>query len=165
MRHFWGSGFWFIALFLLGCTSVPQSKSPADDPAAKIKKLTTDNKILDNALTRCKARLPPDNSWPRLYTIGSFGDAWISSDQHGKVFDLKPHYGDHEEQLFILRRSGKNEKVKVEGEGARLIDSDTINVVIAYVPPKDNEERKKLQKIIIGIDDYRFVILFKPTRF
>jgi hypothetical protein len=150
---------------LLSCTSAPQAKSPTDDPQAKIEKLTTDNKILDRALARCKTHLPPDNSWPRLYTIGSFGDAWISSDQHGKVFDLKPHYGDHEEQLFILRRSGRNEKVKVEGEGARLIDSDTINVVFAYVPPKDAEERKKLQKIIISIDDYRFVILFKPTRF
>lgn len=154
-----------IAVVFLGCTSVVQSAAAVDDPEVKIQKLTTDNRILEKALKRCKEQLPPEYSWPWLYSIGSFGNVWISSDSHGRVFDLKPHFGDHEEQVFIVSRSDRSQKVKAEGVGIRQVDSDTINAIFVYVPPTDDEERRKMQKIIITVEDYRFVILFKPSRY
>lgn len=152
-----------VGLTCMACSPTIQAAGvSADDQIAKLK---TDNGILERALDRCKDRLPPENSWPRMYSVGSFGDFWITSEMRGKVFNMRPHYADHEEQIFILMRSDKGHEVKVEGVGIRKVDSDSINAVFVYVPPKDDEERKKLQKITIQLQDYKFVLLFKPSRY
>lgn len=153
-----------VGFTCMACSPMTQAATgmSADDHIAKLK---TDNGILERALDRCKDQLPPENSWPRMYSTGSFGDFWITSEMHGKVFNLRPHYADHEEQLFILARSGGNQEVKIEGAGLRKVDSGTIYAIFVYVPPKDDEERKKLQKITISYEDYKFVMLFKPSRY
>lgn len=157
---------WFIwALWMImvvtGCSAVPSPRGPT--PEEQIEKLKTDHGILERALKRCQDQLPRSNSWPRLYSMGSFGSFWIDDPAAGKILELHIHRSG-EEQLFIVSRSRKNEPVKLEGSGLRLVDAG-VDAVIVYNPPATVEERSKLQKLVIEYDRTRFVILLKPTKY
>lgn len=157
----------FVAFLMLSACAAPMQAS-SDSMGKEIEKLKADNKILENALKRAKAQLPPDNAWPKVFSTGYYGEFWLSkSDQaqfEGKILEFKKSPGDTEEQIFIVPRISKKDPVLLEGKGLREIDAGVYGIVI-YKPPQDPEERKKQQAIVITVSDTRFVVIFKPPRF
>ncbi len=161
--------FALLCFLLAACAGSQVKDQTAQDlkkAQDKIKDLELLNKSFDGAIKRCEARLPKEGTWPNLFSMGYYGDFWITDAQIGKIIELKKDWsvGD-EEQLFIVPRVTKNEVIKFKGAGLRMVDSGTIYAILAYMPPQDKEERKKQQILVISYSDRNFVIIFKPARY
>jgi hypothetical protein len=147
-------------LFLFGCASVPKSD---DSTAQKLAKARDDAQILDRALKRCQDRLPESATWPTMFSMGFYGDFWVKPPMDGKIFELNKVSSPNEEQMFIIPRATKDDKIVLEGDGLHLIDAGVYAIVL-YRPPQDVEARKQQQVAVISSAGTRFVFIFKPKR-